>query len=54
MTVCTDTLAHGYLHGEPLDPTRHRIGSVVKGATYHQTALTERNGVHEARLIVDV
>jgi SHS2 domain-containing protein len=54
MTVCTDTLAHGYLHGEPLDPTRHRIGSVVKGATYHQTALTERDGVHEARLIVDV
>ena len=54
MTVCTDTLAHGYLHGEPLDPARHRIGSVVKGATYHQTALTERDGLHEARLIVDV
>ena len=54
MTVCTDTLAHGYLHGEPVDPARHRIGSVVKGATYHQTALTERDGLHEARLIVDV
>jgi len=54
MTVCTDTLAHGYLHGEPLDPARHRIGSVVKGATYHQTALTERDGRHEACLIVDV
>ena len=54
MTVCTDTLAHGYLHGEPLDQTRHRIGGVVKGATYHQTALTVQEGVHEARLIVDV
>ena len=54
MTVCTDTLAHGYLQGEPVDLARHRIGSVVKGATYHQTALTERDGVHEARLIVDV
>ena len=54
MTVCTDTLAHGYLHGEPLDQARHRIGTVVKGATYHQTAMTERDGVHEARLIVDV
>jgi SHS2 domain-containing protein len=54
MTVCTDTLAHGYLHGEPLDPARHRIGCVVKGATYHQTAVTERDGLHEARLIVDV
>jgi len=54
MTVCTDTLAHGYLHGEPLDLGRHRIGTVVKGATYHQTALTERDGRHEARLIVDV
>jgi len=54
MTVCTDTLAHGYLHGEPLDPTRHQIGTVVKGATYHRTALTAQDGLHEARLIVDV
>ena len=54
MTVCTDTLAHGYLHGEPLDPRRHQIGTVVKGATYHRTALTTQDGLHEARLIVDV
>jgi SHS2 domain-containing protein len=54
MTVCTDTLAHGYLHGEPLDPARHQIGTVVKGATYHRVALTAQNGLHEARLIVDV
>jgi tRNA nucleotidyltransferase (CCA-adding enzyme) len=54
MTVCTDTLAHGYLHGEPLDLARHRIGTVVKGATHHRTALAVQDGLHEARLIVDV
>ena len=54
MTVFTDTLAHGLLRGEPLDAARHRVGTVVKGATYHTVALTVRDGVHEARIIVDV
>lgn len=54
MTVCTDTLAHGVLHGEPLDPEHHRIGTVVKGATHHQVSVGVRNGVHEARVIVDL
>ena len=54
LTICTDTLAHGYLHGEPLDAARHQIGSTVKGVTYHLAALTARDGLHEARLIVDV
>jgi SHS2 domain-containing protein len=54
MTVCTDTLAHGLLRGEPVDPARHHVGTVVKGATYHTVALTVREGVHEARIIVDV
>jgi protein archease len=54
MTVCTDTLAHGVLHGEPVDPGRHRVGTVVKGATYHQVRVGIRDGVHEARIIVDV
>ena len=55
MTVWNDTLAHGLLRGEPLDPARHRVGTVVKGATYHTVALTPRaDGTHEARLIVDV
>ncbi len=54
MTVCTDTLAHGLLRGEPLDPARHHVGTVVKGATYHTVALTVSDGVHEARVIVDV
>lgn len=54
MTVCTDTLAHGVLHGEPVDPTRHHVGTVVKGATYHQVMVAVRGAVHEARVIVDV
>jgi SHS2 domain-containing protein len=54
MTVCTDTLAHGLLRGEPLDPSRHQVGTVVKGATYHTVALSVVDGVHEARIIVDV
>jgi SHS2 domain-containing protein len=54
VTSCTDTLANGLLHGEPLDPGRHHVGTVVKGATYHHVALTVHGGVHEARVIVDV
>jgi SHS2 domain-containing protein len=54
MTVCTDTLAHGLLHGEPLDPARHRVGTVVKGATYHGVSVGTGDGRHEARLIVDI
>jgi SHS2 domain-containing protein len=54
LTVCTDTLAHGVLHGEPLDPARHRPGTVVKGATYHRVMVEARDGAHEVRVIVDV
>ena len=54
LTVCTDTLAHGVLHGEPVDPGRHQTGTVVKGATHHKVAVTVRDGVHEVRVIVDV
>jgi len=54
LSICTDTLAHGVLHGEPLDPARHRVGTVVKGATYHEVKVAVRNGVHEVKVIVDV
>jgi len=54
LSVCTDTLAHGVLHGEPLDPAHHRVGTVVKGATYHGVEVAVRNGVHEVKIIVDV
>jgi len=47
-------VAHGVLHGESLDPGRHRLGTVVKSATHHQVSVaTTATGV-ELRLIVDV
>jgi len=54
MGVCSDTVAHGVLLGEPLDPSRHRVGAVVKGATYHGVAVEDRGGSHEVCVIVDV
>jgi hypothetical protein len=52
--MCTDTLAHGVLHGEPLDPGRHRVGTTVKGAASRQVSVVDLGGRHEARIIVDV
>lgn len=54
LTVCEDALAHGALHGEEMDARRHRLGTVVKGATYHRVEVNESEGRHEVRLIVDV
>jgi SHS2 domain-containing protein len=54
VTACNDTLAHGVLRGEPVDPARHRVGTVVKGATYHQVSVQASGGDWEARVIVDV
>jgi SHS2 domain-containing protein len=54
MTVCTDTLAHGVLHGEPLDPSHHRVGTAAKGATHRQVSVGVRDGIHEVRVTVDV
>jgi SHS2 domain-containing protein len=42
------------LHGEPFDPSRHRAGTVVKGATYHQASLAAGPEGWQARVIVDV
>jgi SHS2 domain-containing protein len=51
---CTGRLVWGRLSGEPLDPRRHRRGTVVKAATRHQVAVVEHPDHVEARLIVDV
>jgi SHS2 domain-containing protein len=45
---------HGVLHGEPIDPERHRLGTVVKAATLHGVAVTSLSDRHETRLVVDV
>jgi SHS2 domain-containing protein len=51
LTTCTDALAHGLLHGEPLDSGRHRVGTVVKGC--HQTRVGLRERVWEAQVTVE-
>jgi SHS2 domain-containing protein len=49
-----DDVAHGVLHGEELDPGRHRLGTVVKGATHHHVTVVEAPDRCEIRVIIDV
>jgi SHS2 domain-containing protein len=48
------TLVHGVLHGETLDPGRHRTGTVVKAATLHQVRVDETPSGARVQVIVDV
>lgn len=52
--ACTATLVHATLHGEEIDASRHRFGTIVKAATMHRLVVAEREGRHEVRVIVDV
>jgi SHS2 domain-containing protein len=52
--ACTDTLVHGRLVGEPLEPGPHRLGTVVKAATHHGVEVRSEGQRHEVRVIVDV
>ena len=52
--TCGGGLVHGTLHGEPIDPARHRLGTIVKAVTYHQLGIQERSGSFDVRLVVDV
>ncbi len=54
MTRVGDGIAHGVLHGEELDPRRHRLGTVVKAATLHDVKVVETPGRAEVRLVLDV
>ena len=54
VTECSDTVVHGRLLGEPIDASRHRLGTVVKGATLHGISVTTEAGLHETKIIVDV
>jgi len=45
---------HSFLQGEELDPSRHRLGTVVKAATLHQVSVTAVEDGYETRLVVDV
>lgn len=50
----TPGLVHGVMHGEPIDRARHRLGTTVKAATFHQVAVVESPGAVRVRLVVDV
>ena len=52
--TCRDGLVHGVLHGEPLDPDRHRVACVVKGAAAHHVEVREREDVTEVRVVVEM
>ena len=45
---------HGLLHGEDVDAHRHRLGTVVKAATFHRASVREAAGGAEITLVVDV
>jgi len=54
VTALAAEVIHGTLHGEELEAGRHRLGTVVKGATHHRVSVrTSATGV-EVSLIVDV
>lgn len=42
------------VHGEPLDPTRHRVALVYKAVTYHTAAVHFADGQWSAQVIFDV
>ena len=54
VTALEPGLVHGRLHGEPLDASRHRVGTVVKAATLHQVSVSATAGRSEVRLVLDV
>ena len=48
------TRIHARLWGEELNPGRHRVGTVVKAATFHQVQVHETAGRWEIRVVLDV
>jgi SHS2 domain-containing protein len=54
VTECSDAVVHGCLFGEPIEPSRHRVGTVVKGAALHGISVSSDGDRHQVRLVVDV
>lgn len=54
VTECSDGVVHGRLLGEPLEPGRHPLGTVVKAATLHGVSVKAQGGHHEVSIVVDV
>ena len=45
---------HARLAGEPVDPTRHPAGILVKAATFHQLAVITEPDRVRARVVLDI
>ena len=54
VTTLGDAVVHGSLHGEDLDASRHRLGTVVKGATHHRVSVASTATGCVISVIVDV
>jgi SHS2 domain-containing protein len=52
--ACRGDFVHGVLHGEPIDPARHALGTIVKAVTHHRVEVTESAGRTDVRVVVDV
>jgi SHS2 domain-containing protein len=52
--ACTESVVHGFLHGEEIDADRHRLRATVKAATLRRVSVTESSGLHDVRVMVDV
>ena len=50
----TATGVHALLRGEPVDPSRHPRGTVVKAATFHDLEVREAPGRVTARVVLDI
>ncbi|MBI4608008.1 MAG: archease [Candidatus Rokubacteria bacterium] len=53
-TVFEERRLHSLLRGEEVDPSRHRLGTLVKAATYHQLTMSQRDQRWEIRVILDI
>ena len=54
LVVFEERRLHSILCGEEVDRTRHKLGTVVKAATYHQLAIRPTDGGWEIRVILDI
>jgi SHS2 domain-containing protein len=52
--TCRDDLVHGVLYGEPLDPARHPLGTIVKAVTHHRVEVEETPDRVNVRVVADV
>ena len=50
----TATGVHALLRGEPVDPSRHPRGTVVKAATFHDLEVSETPGRVTALVVLDI